>query len=137
MLNTLLLRARGNEHHANGDRHLDHSHFSLAYREKMRSICNSCSAQIMKTVTVIAFLSMAACVGLLAYQHNRYSALYERQNQAIALVQKRHEASLRENQALKVAGQIESRSRTAFSQAQPIAARYQQVFKVKNRTTAR
>ena len=91
----------------------------------------------MKTAMTILSLSMAACVGLLAYQHNRYSALYERQNQAIALIQKQYEASVRENQALKVAGQIESRSRTAFSQARPIAARYQQVFKVKNRTTAR
>ena len=91
----------------------------------------------MKKAITILSLSVAACVGLLAYQHNRYSALYERQNQAIALVQKQYEASLRENQALKVAGQIESRSRIAFSQAQPIAARYQQIFKVRNRTTAR
>ena len=91
----------------------------------------------MKAAIPILSLSLATCLGLLAYQHFNYSALYERQNQAIALVQKQYEASLRENQALKVAGQIESRSRTAFSQAQPIAARYQQGFKVKNRTTAR
>ena len=46
MLNTLLLRARGNEHHANGDRHLANSHFSLAYGEKIQTICISCSAQL-------------------------------------------------------------------------------------------
>jgi hypothetical protein len=91
----------------------------------------------MKTAIMILSLSLATCLGLLAYQHFNYSALYERQNQAIALVQKQYEASLRENQALKVAGHIDSRSRIAFSQAQPIAARYQQIFKVQNRTTAR
>jgi hypothetical protein len=86
----------------------------------------------MKTATIIAFLSLAICLGLLTYQHYRYSALYERQNQAIALVQRQYEASLRENQTLKARSGIESRSRTAFSQAQPIAARYQRVFKARN-----
>ena len=88
----------------------------------------------MKTATIVLSLSMAICLGLLTYQHYSYSALYERQNQAIALVQKQHEASLRENQALKAASRIESRSRIAFSQAQPIAARYQKVLKAQNRT---
>ena len=84
--------------------------------------------------TAIFSLSMATCLGLLIYQHYRYSALYGRQNQAIALVQKQYEASVRENQTLKATGQIESRSRIAFVQAQPIAARYQKV-KAQNRTT--
>ena len=76
---------------------------------------------------------MAMCLGLLIYQHQAYSALYERQSQAIALVQKQYEAKLRENQTLK----ITSRSRIAFAQAQPIAARYQKVSKAQNRTTER
>ena len=91
----------------------------------------------MKTATILLSLSVAICLGLLTYQHYRYSSLYERQNQAIALVQKQYEASLRENLALKAAGQIESRSRIAFSQAQPIAARYQRDFKSRSTTTAR
>lgn len=78
---------------------------------------------------------MAACLGLLAYQHTTYSALYERQNQAIALVQKRYEAILRENQTLKARDQIEERARIAFLQAQPIAARYQTVLKAQGRTS--
>jgi hypothetical protein len=81
----------------------------------------------MKRATIILSLSMAACLGLLTYQHYKYSALYERQNQAIALVQKQYETSLRENQTLKATSQIESRSRIALSQAKPIAARYQKV----------
>jgi hypothetical protein len=85
--------------------------------------------------TAIFSLSMAICLGLLIYQHHRYSALYERQNQAIALVQKQYQASLRENQTLKATAQIESRSRIAFSQAQPIAARYQKGSKAQNRIT--
>jgi hypothetical protein len=88
----------------------------------------------MKTATIILSLSMAVCLGLLTYQHYRYSALYERQNQAIALVQRQYEASLRENHTLKATSQIESRSRIAFSQAQPIAARYQKVSKAQSRT---
>ena len=88
----------------------------------------------MKTATIVLSLSMAICLGLLTYQHYSYSALYERQNQAIALVQKQYQASLRENQTLKATAQIESRSRIAFSQAQPIAARYQKVLKAQNRT---
>ena len=91
----------------------------------------------MKTATVILSLGMAVCLGLLTYQHYTYSALYERQNQAIALIQRKYETSLRENQALKATRQIESRSRIAFSQAQPIAARYQRVFKAQNPTAAR
>ena len=90
----------------------------------------------MKTLTIIAFLSLAICFGLLTYQHYSYSALSERQNQAIALVQKQYKASVRENNALKAAGQIESRSRIALSQAQPIAARYQKVLKSQSRTSA-
>ena len=85
--------------------------------------------------TAIFSLSIATCLGLLIYQHYSYSALYERQNQAIALVQKQYEASARENRTLKTTGQIESRSRIAFAQAQPIAARYQKVSKAQNRTT--
>jgi hypothetical protein len=81
--------------------------------------------------TAIFSLSMAMCLGLLVYQHQAYSALYERQSQAIALVQKQYEAKLRENQTLT------SHSRIAFAQAQPIAARYQKVSKAQNRTTAR
>jgi hypothetical protein len=81
--------------------------------------------------TAIFSLSMAMCLGLLVYQHQAYSALYERQSQAIALVQKQYEAKLRENQTLK----ITSRSRIAFAQAQPIAARYQKVSKAQHRTT--
>jgi hypothetical protein len=85
--------------------------------------------------TAIFSLSIATCLGLLIYQHYSYSALYERQNQAIALVQKQYEASVRENRTLKTTGQIESRSRIAFAQAQLIAARYQKVSKAQNRTT--
>ena len=90
----------------------------------------------MKTLTIIAFLGLATCFGLLTYQHYRYSALYERQDKAIALVQKQYEASVRENNALKAASQIESRSRIALSQAQPIATRYQKVLKSQSRTSA-
>lgn len=106
------------------------SHFSLAYRESHgdhRLV--TCSKLAVKAATIVLSLSVAACLGLLTYQHYSYSALYERQNQAIALVQRQYEASLRENQALKTASQMESRSRIALSQAQPIAARYQRVFK--------
>jgi hypothetical protein len=85
----------------------------------------------VKTATIIFSLSLAICLGLLIYQHHVYSALYERQSQAIALVQKQYEASLRENQILKVT----SRSRIAFAQAQPIAARYQKVSKAQNPPT--
>jgi hypothetical protein len=85
----------------------------------------------MKTATIIFSLSIAICLGLLIYQHQAYSALYERQSQAIALIQRQYEANLRENQALK----ITSRSRIAFAQAQPIAARYQKVSKAQHRTT--
>jgi hypothetical protein len=46
MLNTLLLRARGNEHPANGGRHLAYSQFSLAYGEKIQTIRMSSSAQL-------------------------------------------------------------------------------------------
>jgi hypothetical protein len=91
----------------------------------------------MKTATTILSLTTAICLGLLTYQHYQHAALYQRQNEAIALVQKRYEAALRENQALKAASQIASRSRDAFSQAQPIAARYQAAFKSRNSMPAR
>jgi hypothetical protein len=89
-------------------------------------------AVTMKAATIFLSLGLAICIGLLAYQHYSYSALYERQNQAIALVQKRYEASLRENEALKARSQIEARSRIAFSQAQPIASRYQRLLRAQN-----
>ena len=54
----------------------------------------------MKAATILLAMGVAFCLGLLAYQHQSYSALYERQNQAIALVQKKYEASLREAEAL-------------------------------------
>jgi hypothetical protein len=86
----------------------------------------------MKAATIFLSLGLATFLGLSVYQHQRYSALYERQNQAIDLVQKRYESSLRENEALKAQSRIEARSRTAFFQAQPIAARYQRLLKAKN-----
>jgi hypothetical protein len=91
----------------------------------------------MRKAIIILFLGLAICLGLLAYQHHSYSVLYERQNQAIALIQKRYETSLRENQALKERMQIQERSRIAFSQARPIAARYQRLFKIQNPTPTR
>ena len=86
----------------------------------------------MKAATILLALGVAICLGLLAYQHHSYSALYERQNQAIALVQKQYEASLREAEALKAQSRITARSRTAFQQAQPIAARYQRLLRAQS-----
>ena len=86
----------------------------------------------MKAATILLALGVAICLGLLAYQHHSYSALYERQNQAIALVQKQYEASLREAEALKAQSRIAARSRTAFQQAQPIAARYQRLLRAQS-----
>jgi hypothetical protein len=91
----------------------------------------------MKPVTILLLILCLCSLGLLAYQHHRQTAVYERQNQAIALVQKRYEAALRENQALKTVSRLAASSRTAFSQAQPIAARYQRVYRAQDLTSAR
>ena len=88
--------------------------------------------QTVKTATILFSLGLASCLGLLAYQHHSYSALYERQNQAIALVQKQYEASRRETEAHRAQSRIEARARTAFLQAQPIAARYQRLLRVQS-----
>jgi hypothetical protein len=86
----------------------------------------------MKAVTILLSLGVAICLGLLAYQHHTYSALYERQTQAIALVQKQYEASLRESEALKAQRRIGALSRAALLQAQPIAARYQRLLRAQS-----
>ena len=86
----------------------------------------------MKAATILLAMGVAFCLGLLAYQHQSYSALYERQNQAIALVQKKYEASLREAEVLRAQSRIEARSRTAFQQARPIAARYQRLLRAQS-----
>jgi hypothetical protein len=86
----------------------------------------------MKAAILTLLISLAFSLGLLGYQHYSHSARYERQNQAIALVEKRYQASLRENESLKTRKQIQERSRTALSQAQPIAARYQKLHTTKN-----
>jgi hypothetical protein len=87
----------------------------------------------MKTAIIILSLGVAICLGLLAYLQQTYSALFERQTQAIALFQRQYETSLRENQALRAKGEIRSRSQIALSQAQPIAVRYRKIFEVQNR----
>jgi hypothetical protein len=86
----------------------------------------------MRNAIIILILGLAICLGLLAYQHYSYAARYERQNQAIALMQKKYEAALRQNQALQERAQIQERSRIAFSQAQRIAARYQRFSQSRN-----
>jgi hypothetical protein len=87
----------------------------------------------MKAAIIILSLGVAICLGLLAYQQHTYSVVFERQTQAIALVQRRYETSLRENQALSAKGTIQSRSQIALSRAQPIAARYRKIFAAQNR----
>jgi hypothetical protein len=89
-------------------------------------------AATMKAATIFLSLCLAISFGLLAYQHHSYSALFERQSQAIALVQRRYDASLRENEVLRARSHIEARSRIAFLQAQPIAARYQRLLKAQS-----
>jgi hypothetical protein len=91
----------------------------------------------MRNAIIILTLGLAICLGLLAYQHYSYAARYERQNQAIALIQKKYEAALRQNQALQERAQIQERSRIAFSQAQRIAARYQRFSQSRNPAPAR
>jgi len=88
----------------------------------------------MKTAMILLSLGVAICLGLLAYHQHTYSALFERQNQAIALFQRKYETSLRENQALRARGEIQFRSQIALSQAQPIAVRYRKIFEAQNRT---
>jgi hypothetical protein len=87
----------------------------------------------MKAAIIILSLGVAICLGLLAYQQHAYSALYERQAQAIALFQRQYETSLRENQALRAKGEIQSRSQIALLQARPIAVRYRKIFEPQNR----
>jgi hypothetical protein len=86
----------------------------------------------MKTAIIVLSLGVAICLGLLAYHQHAYSALFERQNQAIVLFQRRYETSLRENQALRAKSGIQSRSQIALSQAQPIAARYRRILEAQN-----
>jgi hypothetical protein len=88
----------------------------------------------MKTAIIILSLLVASCLGLLAYQQHTYSTLFERQNQAIALVQRQYE-TLRKNQALRAKGEIQACSQIALSQAKPIAVRYRKIFEAQNRAT--
>jgi cell division protein FtsB len=90
----------------------------------------------MKPVTFLLLALWLCSLGVLAYQHHRQAAAYERQNQAIALVQKQYDAALRENQALKSASRLAGDSRVAFSQAQAIAARYQRVYRAQGPSSA-
>ena len=89
----------------------------------------------MKAATIILSLGATICLGLLAYQQHTYSTLYERQNQAIALVQRQYESSLRENQALRAKAGIPARSQIALTQAQPIADRYRKIFEGQKRAS--
>jgi hypothetical protein len=91
----------------------------------------------MRNAIIILTLGFAICLGLLAYQHYSNAARYERQNQAIALMQKKYEAALRQNQAFQERAQIQERSRIAFSQAQRIVARYQRFSQSRNPAPAR
>ncbi|HVQ20491.1 MAG TPA: hypothetical protein VMS23_05510 [Terrimicrobiaceae bacterium] len=91
----------------------------------------------MKPVTVFLLILWLCSLGLLAYQHHRQTAVYERQNQAIALVQKQYDAALRENQALRTVSRLAASSRTALSQAQPIASRYQRTYRAQDLSSAR
>ena len=107
----------------------------LPYRKKMKTVFSKLTIRPMKAAITILSLLVAICLGLLAYQQHTYSTLFERQNQAIALVQRQYETSLRENQALRAKGEIQARSQIALSQAQPIAVRYRKIFEAQNRAT--
>jgi hypothetical protein len=109
--------------------------FGLPYRKKMKTVFNKLTIRPMKAAITILSLLVAICLGLLAYQQHTYSTLFERQNQAIALVQRQYETSLRENQALRAKGEIQARSQIALSQAQPIAVRYRKIFEAQKRAT--
>ena len=104
--------------------------FGLPYRKKMKTVFSKLTIRPMK-----AAITILSLLGLLAYQQHTYSTLFERQNQAIALVQRQYETSLRENQALRAKGEIQARSQIALSQAQPIAVRYRKIFEAQNRAT--
>jgi hypothetical protein len=112
--------------------------FSLASLKGIQTIITARRPnRLMRKAIVTLFLGLAVCLGFVGYQHYSSSLLYERQNEAIALIRKQQEASRRENQALKERRQLQERSRVAFSQAQPIAARYRKLFKVQNTISAR
>jgi hypothetical protein len=116
------------------DKTFDMNLFGLPYGKRMKTISSWLPVRPMKAAIIILSLGIAICLGLLAYQQHTYSALYERQTQAIALFQRQYQTSLRENQALRAKGEIQARSQIALSQAQTIAARYRKIFEVQNRT---
>jgi hypothetical protein len=110
-----------------------HSANSYFFRLALRQVDEDHPQLAMKAAIIILSLGIAICLGLLGYQQHTYGALYERQTQAIALFQRQYETSLRENQALRAKGEIQSRSQIALAQAQSIAARYRKIFEGQNR----
>jgi hypothetical protein len=91
----------------------------------------------VKALIIILSRSLAICLSLVGYQHNRCSALSKRQGETIALIQEKYESSVRENNALKVKSQIQEHSRIALSQAEPLATGYKTILKAQDSTVSR
>ncbi len=75
-------------------------------------------------ILAILTLSLTICLGLLFVQHHRYEALYQRQDRAIALVQAKYDALLRQSQTVKRAEASRQLAEAARTQARALAPRY-------------
>jgi hypothetical protein len=75
---------------------------------------------------VISILSVALAisVGLFFVQQHRYEALYQQQDRAIALVQAKYDALLRQSQTVKRAEATRQLAEVARTQARALAPRY-------------
>ena len=85
----------------------------------------------MKSLLVpVLVLGLAICVGLLFLQQHRYQKLYERQNQAITVVQAKYDALLRTSQATRRVETTRKLSDAARVQAKSLAPRYESLNRI-------
>ncbi|MDD5199630.1 MAG: hypothetical protein PHC88_07475 [Terrimicrobiaceae bacterium] len=85
----------------------------------------------MKSLLIsILALGLAISAGLLFVQRHRYQALYERQDQAIALVQSKYDALLRESQTAQRTDGKRKLAQSALSRAQTLAPRYEALNRI-------
>jgi|GEM_PF-5385296 len=85
----------------------------------------------MKSLLVpVLVLGLAICVGLLFLQQHRYQKLYERQNQAITVVQAKYDALLRTTQATQRAEATRKFTEAARAKARTLAPRYEALNRI-------
>ncbi len=80
----------------------------------------------MKSQLLIAalLLALAVCLGALAFQHQRHLALEQRQNEAIASLQKKIAALEPQAFAYQKIVAVRSLSQTAYSEARTLSSRH-------------